>query len=245
MAPTDARDRATVVDIGKCKLDLPWNAYYEKELDLRFSRSYGPGRYDERYEVEGRRLPGGYVRWTERRNLACFIDLLAKGDIDLEPLMSGVFPVTEAVDVYERLRTNALTGSPSCSSTRLRRRSTPRPVDAAGSPRLRSNGPATVGNGRTGVGGRPARDGRPVRTRLRRRRKLRVVDAAAPPGRTRTSATGPSGDQALALGGERAAEVRLRVDVHRPSKPCCDDDNLTPCSSSPGTAPMRTWYAAL
>ena len=53
-----ARDRATVVDIGKCKLDLPWSAYYEKELDLRFSRSYGPGRYDERYEVEGDRLPG-------------------------------------------------------------------------------------------------------------------------------------------------------------------------------------------
>ena len=41
-----ARDRARVVDIGKMKLDLPWNAYYEKELDVRFSRSYGPGRYD-------------------------------------------------------------------------------------------------------------------------------------------------------------------------------------------------------
>ena len=53
-----ARDRATVVDIGKCKLDLPWNDYYEKELDLRFSRSYGPGRYDPRYEVDGSRLPG-------------------------------------------------------------------------------------------------------------------------------------------------------------------------------------------
>jgi predicted dehydrogenase/threonine dehydrogenase-like Zn-dependent dehydrogenase len=105
-----ARDRATVVDIGKCKLDLPWNAYYEKELDLRFSRSYGPGRYDERYELEGVDYPVGYVRWTERRNLACFIDLIEKGDVDLEPLVSGVFPVTDAVDVYERLRTNVLSG---------------------------------------------------------------------------------------------------------------------------------------
>ncbi len=110
MAARIARDRATVVDIGKCKLDLPWSAYYEKELDLRFSRSYGPGRYDERYEVEGIDYPVGYVRWTERRNLACFVDLVATGDIDLEPLTSGVFPVTDAVDVYERLRTNALTG---------------------------------------------------------------------------------------------------------------------------------------
>jgi hypothetical protein len=48
-----ARDRGRVVDIGKCKLDLPWNAYYEKELDVRFSRSYGPGRYDPSYELEG------------------------------------------------------------------------------------------------------------------------------------------------------------------------------------------------
>ena len=46
LAARIARDRARVVDIGKTKLDLPWNAYYEKELDVRFSRSYGPGRYD-------------------------------------------------------------------------------------------------------------------------------------------------------------------------------------------------------
>ena len=72
-----ARDRARVVDIGKTKLDLPWNAYYDKELDVRFSRSYGPGRYDDRYELDGIDYPAGYVRWTERRNLECFLDLLA------------------------------------------------------------------------------------------------------------------------------------------------------------------------
>jgi predicted dehydrogenase/threonine dehydrogenase-like Zn-dependent dehydrogenase len=105
-----ARDRATVVDIGKCRLDLPWSPYYEKELELRFSRSYGPGRYDERYEVEGVDYPAGYVRWTERRNLGCFIDLIAQGQLDLEPLMSGVFPLTEAGEVYEKLSTHALSG---------------------------------------------------------------------------------------------------------------------------------------
>ncbi|MYS54888.1 oxidoreductase, partial [Streptomyces sp. SID6013] len=75
------RDRGRVVDIGKCRLDLPWNAYYEKELDVRFSRSYGPGRYDPEYELEGRDYPIGYVRWTERRNLACFLDLVARGRV--------------------------------------------------------------------------------------------------------------------------------------------------------------------
>lgn len=105
-----ARDRATVVDIGKCKLDLPWNAYYEKELDLRFSRSYGPGRYDPVYEVEGIDYPAGYVRWTERRNLGCFVDLLARGGIDPEPLVSGTFPLEDAVSVYERMQNGELHG---------------------------------------------------------------------------------------------------------------------------------------
>ncbi|MFE6774556.1 bi-domain-containing oxidoreductase [Streptomyces sp. NPDC057702] len=98
-----SRDRGRVVDIGKTRLDLPWNAYYEKELDVRFSRSYGPGRYDPEYELEGRDYPIGYVRWTERRNLACFLDLLARGRVDVEPLVSHVADFDDAVDTYQRL----------------------------------------------------------------------------------------------------------------------------------------------
>ncbi|MFE3768028.1 bi-domain-containing oxidoreductase [Streptomyces sp. NPDC059122] len=98
------RDRGRVVDIGKCRLDLPWNAYYEKELDVRFSRSYGPGRYDPEYELEGRDYPIGYVRWTERRNLACFLDLVARGSVDVEPLVSHVAAFDDAVETYQRLK---------------------------------------------------------------------------------------------------------------------------------------------
>ncbi|MFE3659949.1 bi-domain-containing oxidoreductase [Streptomyces sp. NPDC059165] len=98
------RDRGRVVDIGKCRLDLPWNAYYEKELDVRFSRSYGPGRYDPEYELEGRDYPIGYVRWTERRNLACFLDLAARGRVDVEPLVSHIADFDDAVDTYQRLQ---------------------------------------------------------------------------------------------------------------------------------------------
>ena len=103
-----ARDRARVVDIGKTKLDLPWNAYYDKELDVRFSRSYGPGRYDDRYELEGIDYPAGYVRWTERRNLECFLDLLARKDLEVETLVSGTFPMHDAVSVYADLSSGAL-----------------------------------------------------------------------------------------------------------------------------------------
>ncbi|MFJ7206492.1 bi-domain-containing oxidoreductase [Streptomyces sp. NPDC098789] len=102
------RDRGRVVDIGKCRLDLPWNAYYEKELDVRFSRSYGPGRYDPAYELEGRDYPIGYVRWTERRNLACFLDLMARGSVDVEPLISHIADFEDAVKTYQRLKDGEL-----------------------------------------------------------------------------------------------------------------------------------------
>jgi predicted dehydrogenase/threonine dehydrogenase-like Zn-dependent dehydrogenase len=103
-----ARDRAHVVDIGKTRLDLPWSAYYDKELDVRFSRSYGPGRYDERYELEGIDYPVGYVRWTERRNLECFLDLIARKEIEVETLISGIFPVADASTVYADLSAGSL-----------------------------------------------------------------------------------------------------------------------------------------
>ena len=105
-----ARDRARVIDIGKTKLDLPWNAYYEKELDVRFSRSYGPGRYDDAYELDGVDYPAGYVRWTERRNLGCFLDLLGSGSVDVTELVSGIHPIAEAEDVYNRIASGELSG---------------------------------------------------------------------------------------------------------------------------------------
>jgi len=108
MAVKLARDRARVVDIGKMKLDLPWNAYYEKELDVRFSRSYGPGRYDTRYELDGIDYPAGYVRWTEKRNLESFLDLVARNELEVGTLIDGVFPMADAAKVYEDLKSGQL-----------------------------------------------------------------------------------------------------------------------------------------
>src|SRR5436309_1489932 len=99
---------STVGAIAMTRLDLPWNAYYDKELDVRFSRSYGPGRYDDRYELDGIDYPAGYVRWTERRNLECFLDLLARKDLEVGTLVSGTFPMNDAVSVYADLSSGAL-----------------------------------------------------------------------------------------------------------------------------------------
>jgi len=98
-----ARDRARVIDVGKTRLDLPWNAYFEKELDVRFSRSYGPGRYDPNYEEKGIDYPVGYVRWTERRNMDAFIQLIATDKLDLAPIISSVRPFDEAEQVYQSM----------------------------------------------------------------------------------------------------------------------------------------------
>lgn len=105
-----ARDRARVTDIGKCSLDLAWNDWYEKELELRFSRSYGPGRYDPTYEEKGVDYPVGYVRWTEERNLRCIVDMIGAGQLDLEPLISKVVPFAEAVDAYSKVQDGTLSG---------------------------------------------------------------------------------------------------------------------------------------
>ena len=74
-----ARDRGRIVVVGETRIDVDRAPMYEKELELRMSRSYGPGRYDRDYEERGRDLPPGYVRWTEQRNMQAFLELVAAG----------------------------------------------------------------------------------------------------------------------------------------------------------------------
>ncbi len=98
-----ARDRARVVVVGDVGLDLERTPFYEKELELRFARSYGPGRYDRTYEEWGVDYPIGYVRWTEGRNMEAFLDLLASGRVAVGDLVTHTFPVEQAVDAYRSI----------------------------------------------------------------------------------------------------------------------------------------------
>ena len=101
LAPSLARDRAVVVAVGMIGLDVPRNAYYEKELQLRLSRSYGPGRYDRSYEEDGIDYPVGYVRWTEQRNMEAFLDLVAEGRVQPSHLVTHRFPISDAERAYD------------------------------------------------------------------------------------------------------------------------------------------------
>ncbi len=96
-----ARDRAVVVAVGTVAMDIPRRTFYEKELDFRVSRSYGPGRYDAAYEQKGIDYPIGYVRWTETRNMEAFLKLLADRKLDLHSLITHRFPITRAQSAYD------------------------------------------------------------------------------------------------------------------------------------------------
>ena len=96
-----ARDRAVVVAVGTVGMDIERRTFYEKELDFRVSRSYGPGRYDAAYEQKGIDYPIGYVRWTETRNMEAFLQLLADGKVSIDPLITHRFSIDEARSAYD------------------------------------------------------------------------------------------------------------------------------------------------
>jgi len=103
LAASLAADRASVVIVGDVGMDVPRGPYYDRELDLRLSRSYGPGRYDPAYELHGRDYPKGYVRWSEGRNIESFLELIGAGRIDPGPLVTHRFPFDRAEDAFELL----------------------------------------------------------------------------------------------------------------------------------------------
>ena len=95
------RQRGRIVLVGVVGLELSRADFYEKELTFQVSCSYGPGRYDPRYEDQGLDYPIGFVRWTEQRNFEAVLDMLADGRLDVAPLVSHRFALAEAPRAYE------------------------------------------------------------------------------------------------------------------------------------------------
>lgn len=98
-----ARDKGTVVAVGAVGLEIPRKIYYEKEIKVLISRSYGPGRYDSEYEEQGQDYPFGYVRWTEGRNLSAIVDLLENKKIDVRSLITHQFSIKDGEKAYETI----------------------------------------------------------------------------------------------------------------------------------------------
>jgi predicted dehydrogenase/threonine dehydrogenase-like Zn-dependent dehydrogenase len=98
-----ARKKAKVVIVGAVPTGFSRMHYYKKELDLRMSSSYGPGRSDISYEEKGIDYPIGYVRWTENRNMQSYIDLLSTNRLNIKSLISHTFSLEDASTAYDMI----------------------------------------------------------------------------------------------------------------------------------------------
>ena len=98
-----SRMRGRVVLVGLVGMDIPRNEYYKKELDLRLSMSYGPGRYDPEYEERGHDYPYDLVRWTEQRNFEAFLGLVEEGRVQPKKLLTHEYDFDDAMIAYDLL----------------------------------------------------------------------------------------------------------------------------------------------
>ncbi len=97
-----SRKKGKVIVVGAVKMDVPRDPdFYRKELELKMSCSYGPGRYDTAYEEDGNDYPYAYVRYTEQRNMETFLDLISQRAINLENLITHTFDISEAEKAYD------------------------------------------------------------------------------------------------------------------------------------------------
>jgi len=98
-----SRFRGRIIGVGDFGMTIPRKPFYEKELEFRMSRSYGPGRYDTTYEEKGIDYPPAYVPWTEQRNMVAVIDLIAQGKLNVKQLITHRFDVERADQAYAML----------------------------------------------------------------------------------------------------------------------------------------------
>jgi len=95
------RKKGKVIIVGSVPTGFKRPNYYKKELELKMSCSYGPGRHDRQYEEAGVDYPYGFVRWTENRNMEAFVELVKQKKINLQKLTSHVFDFKEAPKAYQ------------------------------------------------------------------------------------------------------------------------------------------------
>jgi predicted dehydrogenase/threonine dehydrogenase-like Zn-dependent dehydrogenase len=101
-----ARERARLVMVGMADLHLTRKTFWDKELSFTVTKASGPGSLTPLYEAKGYDYPIAYVRWTERRNLEAFLDLIAQERVKVEKLITHRFPIQEAVAAYDLILKN-------------------------------------------------------------------------------------------------------------------------------------------
>jgi polar amino acid transport system substrate-binding protein len=106
LAAKISRLKGRVVIVGMTGLNVPRQPFFSRELSLVISMSYGPGRYDPEYEERGNDYPLPYVRWTEKRNIEAFLELISAGRMDVGKLISHRFSIDGAERAYQLISGN-------------------------------------------------------------------------------------------------------------------------------------------
>ncbi len=101
------RKKGKVIIVGAVGMKIPRESYYVKELELKLSTSYGPGRYDTEYEEKGNDYPYGYVRWTEKRNMQAFLQLISEKKINVTKLTTHTYDIEQAKIPYKMVMDNS------------------------------------------------------------------------------------------------------------------------------------------
>lgn len=143
-----SRLKGRIVVVGLVGMTIDREPFYKREIELKLSMSYGPGRHDPAYELDGHDYPLAYVRWTEQRNMAAFLDLVAEGKVTPKRLVTHRFAIAEAEKAYALMEAGEphlamlLTYDGAATASR------PAPAPATAPPRKRDgNGVAFIGFG--------------------------------------------------------------------------------------------------
>jgi predicted dehydrogenase/threonine dehydrogenase-like Zn-dependent dehydrogenase len=107
LAAKISRLKGRVIIVGMTGLDIPRAPFFSRELRLTISMSYGPGRYDPDYEEKGHDYPLPYVRWTEKRNIESFLELVGDGRVNVDRLTTHRFGIEEAEPAYQLIAGNS------------------------------------------------------------------------------------------------------------------------------------------
>ena len=105
-AATICRKRGRIILVGVIGNEFSRADFYEKELTFQVSCSYGPGRYDDNYEQKGQDYPLGFVRWTQQRNFEAILEMMSHGTLNIKPLITHNFDISEAIDAYNVLESD-------------------------------------------------------------------------------------------------------------------------------------------
>ena len=101
------RKQGKVCFVGIVPMNLERMPFFLNELDLVFSRAYGPGSYDENYEMGKTAYPSSYVRWDEKENLQEFLNQISIGNISVDSFINETVPFNDAEEAFQSIMDKA------------------------------------------------------------------------------------------------------------------------------------------